>query len=311
MDKATFLKVIIDADNDRDRSKQTEIGVSQLGGCKRQVWHQLQGAEKTNETLRLAAWMGTAIHNEIERSFKKAIDKGLVDSGVLLEKRFEASNGLPPATIDFYDPVSKTITDWKTIKLSGIPYFGKLQQRYQVHTYAYICIQHGLEVENVQLFGIPRDGTENDLVDTWIEPYDESIALEALAWLAEVELLTEAPEPERDPVTFCKDYCDFYGSLCQGIVNVKGATRQPITDAIASKAAKDYKEALAQENAAKAVKEAAKAALEGYNGVTFEGITVSWSESAGKASLDADEIKKLLGEVPMKRGNPYTTISVK
>jgi hypothetical protein len=309
MDKATFLKVIIDADDDRDRSKQTEIGVSQLGGCKRQVWHQLQGAEKTNETLRLAAWMGTAIHNEIERSFKKAIDKGLVDSGVLLEKRFEASNGLPPATIDFYDPVSKTITDWKTIKLSGIPYFGKLQQRYQVHTYAYICIQHGLPVDNVQLFGIPRDGTENNLVDTWIEPYDEAIALEALAWLAEVESLTEAPEPERDPVTFCKDYCDFYGSLCQG--KGKSVSGEPITDDTATRAAKTYLEILSKEKALAAEKDAAKAALEGYNGVTFEGITVNWSEIAGRSTPDTDAIEKALGSVPMKQGNPSTRLTVK
>lgn len=311
MDKKTFLQVIIDADNDRDRSKQTEVGVSQLGGCKRQVWHQLQGAEKTNETLRLESWMGTAIHKQIESDFKRGIEKGLVSPDALLEQRFESLNGLPPATIDFYDPSTKMITDWKTIKLSGIPYFGKLQQRYQVHTYAYIFIQHGFEVESVQLFGIARDGTENNIIDTWIEPYDEAIALEALAWLAEVKAMTEAPAPERDPATFCKNYCDFYGSSCHGIINVKGEARQPITDELASKAARDYKEALAKENEAKAVKEAAKAALEGYNGVTFEGITVSWSESAGKSSADVDEIQKLLGTVPMKRGNPYTTITVK
>jgi hypothetical protein len=58
-------------------------------------------------------------------------------------------------------------------------------------------------------------------------------------------------------------------------------------------------------------KEAAMTALEGYNGVTFEGIQVGWSEIAGRSTPDTDEIKKALGSVPMKQGNPSTRLSVK
>ena len=309
MDKQTFLSVIIDADNDRDRSKQTEIGVSQLGGCKRQVWLQLQGTEATNETSRLAAWMGTAIHDAIERAFKRSIKNGTTHPDTLLEKRFESANGLPPATIDFYDPVTKTITDWKTIKVSGIPYFGKLQQRYQVHTYAYIFTQHGYEVNFVQLFGIARDGTEKDLIDNWIEPYDESIALEALAWLAEVKSLTEAPAPERDAVTFCKDYCQFYGA-CSGIT--KGnPSGEPIVDDNATRAAKVYLEITAKEKELAKEKEAARAALEGFNGITFDGIEVKWSEVAGRSTPDTEAIEKALGYLPTKTGASSIRLTIK
>jgi len=302
------MSVIIGADNDRERSKQTAIGVSQLGGCRKQVWLKLQNTPETNKGLRLASWMGTAIHDSIERAFKRAIEIGEVNPGILLEHRIEAANGLPPATVDFYDPETKTIVDWKSIKLAGVPYFGKLQQRYQVNTYAYIFNQNGLPVEWVQLFGIPRDGTENDLVDSWIEPYSEETALEALAWLKDVESRTEAPEPEMSGV-FCRDYCPFFGELCAGIP--KDFTGEPITDDLVTKAALRYKEILVEEKALAAEKDAAKEALQGVTGVTFDGVKISWSEVAGRQTPDLDAIKTLLPEVPMKNGLPSVRLSVR
>jgi hypothetical protein len=38
-------------------------------------------------------------------------------------------------------------------------------------------------------------------------PYDKSVALEALAWLKDLEARTEAPAPEMSGV-FCQSYCD-------------------------------------------------------------------------------------------------------
>jgi Domain of unknown function DUF83 len=308
MDKQTFLKVIIGADDERPRSQQTEIGVSQLGGCRRQVWLQLQGTPKTNTTLRLASWMGTAIHDSIERSFKRAIEKGDVSANVLIEHRIESANGLPPATVDFYDPETKTITDWKSIKLMGIPYFGKLQQRYQVNTYAYIFNQNGLPVEFVQLFGIPRDGTENELVDTWIEPYNEATALEALAWLEEVKNAPFAPEPEKD-ATFCQNYCEYFGSACGGI-SKEFPAGEPISDPVATQAALDYKSISDQIKELTDKKEAARAALEGVNGVTFDGISVKWSSSTTSV-VDKEAIEKALGSVPTKQGATSERLTVK
>ena len=50
-----LMEALKGLDSNRDRSLQTEIGVSQLGGCRTQVWLQLQDAPKGNETLRLPA----------------------------------------------------------------------------------------------------------------------------------------------------------------------------------------------------------------------------------------------------------------
>ncbi len=56
-----LLKALSNYDKTRERSQQKQIGVSQLGGCRRQVWFQLNDTEKTNDTLKLPALMGTGI----------------------------------------------------------------------------------------------------------------------------------------------------------------------------------------------------------------------------------------------------------
>jgi hypothetical protein len=300
MDKQVLIDALIKADNGRDRSKQTAIGVSQLGGCRRQVWHKLKGDPETNPTSRLASIMGTAIHAHIE--------KALVFQGYLLEHRIEAKDGLPPATIDCFDPKSGTVTDFKTITKKNADYFVSKQKRFQVHTYGYLLAREGYKVERVQLIGIPRDGNEGDVIE-WSEPYDENVALEALAWLADVEGRSEAPAPERDATTFCKTYCPFFGELCQGIG--KDFSGDPITDENATKAASDYLAINKQIKELEAQRDAAKTALEGVAGITFEGVKVAWSEIAGRQTPDVDAIKGLLGDVPMKVGAPSVRLTVK
>lgn len=300
MDKQILIDALLEADNGRARSKQTAIGVSQLGGCRRQVWHQLQGHEGKNPTLRLASIMGTAIHASIEQA--------LQDKGYLLEHRVEAKDGLPPATIDCFDPATGTVTDFKTITKKNADYFISKQKRYQVHTYGYLMVQAGYEVNTVQLLGIPRDGNELDVID-WSEPYDEAVALEALAWLVDVESRTDAPNPERDATTFCKSYCQFYGDLCAGVG--KDFSGEAIVDDVATKAASDYLTISSQIKDLENQKDAAKAALEGVSGVTFDGVKVAWSEVAGRQTPDLDAIKALLPDVPMKQGAPSVRLTVK
>lgn len=300
MDKQILIDALLSTDNDRARSKQTAIGVSQLGGCRRQVWEQLQGHEGKNPTLRLASIMGTAIHASIEQA--------LQNKGYLLEFRVEAKDGLPPATIDCFDPETGTVTDFKTITKKNADYFVSKQKRYQVHTYGYLMVQAGYKVTTVQLLGIPRDGNELDVID-WSEPYDESVALEALAWLKDVESRTVAPEPERDAATFCKTYCAFFGDFCSG--KAKDLSGEPIVDELVTEAVSDYVQISEQIKVLEARKDAAKAALEGVSGVTIDGLKVSWSEVAGRSTPDMDAIKLLLPEVPMKQGASSVRLMVK
>jgi Domain of unknown function DUF83 len=299
LDKQTLVDALVKADSARPRSLQTAIGVSQLGGCRRQVWHKSRGDAETNDTLRLPAIMGTAIHT--------AIEAALNIPGALIEHRVEL-DGLPPATIDFFDPTKGEVVDWKTITLKNVAYFVTQQKRWQVQTYGYLMEKAGHQVNTVTLVGIPRDGTENDIV-VYSEPYDPAVAEQALAWLADVTSREEAPSPERDAASFCAKYCPFYGSACQGIG--KDMTGDAIVDEVAELAAWQYKKINEEIKKLEAEKDAAKAALEGVNGVTLDGIRVRWSEVAGRQSPDTEEIVKLLGSVPTRQGAPSLRLEVK
>jgi len=300
MDKQILIDALIAADNARPRSQQTAIGVSSLGGCRREVWHQLQGHKGQATGTRLPAIMGTAIHN--------AIETALADNPrYLLEHRVEI-DGLPPATIDCYDTWENEVIDWKTTKKSNLDYFPSKQQRWQVQVYGYLMTQSGYEVNNVTLVAIARDGSESD-IKVHTEPYDRSVAIEALNWLEEIEQGKQAPAPERDAVSWCAKYCSFYGELCGGIS--KDFTGEAVIDENVEKAAARYVTISAEMKALEAEKEAAKAALEGASGITMDGIRISWSEVAGRQTPDTDAIKAALGEIPMKQGSPSLRLTVK
>jgi hypothetical protein len=308
MDKETLIQKLAEADKARPRSLQTAIGVSSLGDCRRRVWHLNKQDVGTNEVTRLPAIMGTAIHAAIESAFaggfadRKEMDQPMIEYRVEID-------GFPPATIDYYDPLTYEVVDWKTIKLSGVDYFLTKQKRWQVQVYGFLLHQAGFPVKTVTLVGIPRDGTERDII-VHSELYNPDIAREALAWLDDVRAQEEAPAPEREPNSFCKHYCQFFGELCQGIT--KDLSGEAITDESATKAAKRYTEIAVEIKKLEAEKEAAKSALEGQQGITIDGIKVSWSEIAGRKTPDLDKIASLLDQdVPMKQGEPSQRLSVK
>jgi hypothetical protein len=298
--KTLLVETLIAVDNARPRSQQTAVGVSSLGGCRREVWHQLQGDTGTARGTRLPAIMGTAIHSAIEQALAG-------QDRFLLEHRVEL-DGLPPATIDCYDTVNNEVIDWKTTKKSNLDYFPSQQQRWQVQVYGYLMTQSGYEVRNVTLVAIPRDGNEND-IKVHTEPYDRSVAIDALNWLNEITATKSAPAPEKDAASWCSKFCDFYGDLCGG--KTKDVTGEAITDERAEKAAKRYVEVSAQIKALEAEKEASKAALEGVSGVTLDGIKVTWAETKGRETVDLDAVKFLLPDVPMKTGAPSLRLTVK
>ena len=181
------------------RDGQRNIGPSEIGGCKAKVWHRIAGTPATNPgTLSLAANMGTAIHSWIEKTLEG-------NERFLLETRVERDGIV--GHVDCFDTETNQVIDWKTTKLSGIPYFPSQQQRWQVQVYGWL-FSSVRQVDSVCLVAIARDGSERDIV-THVEPYSESVALEALAWLEGVRALNSSPRPEK-PKKFCRDYCQFF-----------------------------------------------------------------------------------------------------
>ena len=305
--KDLLIKALYEKENNRPRSTQVQIGPSELGGCRRKVWYKLNNQPETNENeLKLAAIMGTAIHDTIEKALSN-------NKEVLLEQSVE-HNGMK-AHVDLYIPGTGDVVDWKTVKLKNLAYFPSQQQRWQVHTYGYLIEQSGLgKVHNVHLVAIPRDGDERD-VKVHSEKYDSSIALEALSWLAGVKELQTPPEPEKDE-SYCKFYCKYYDSSgemgCVGIKKEHTKTElKLIEDRFAADKALTY---LQLDNKIKELttqKDALKEALAGVVGVTDTGVEVRWSTVAGAKQVNKEKVEELLGYLPIIEGKETLRLSVK
>lgn len=295
-----LMKALTQYDNNRARSQQVEIGVSQIGGCRKQVWLQMQDAERTNDTLKLPALMGTAIHKMIE----EALAADWNDYQMEREVEYDGLKG----HIDLYLPAIGAVIDWKTTKLKNLDYFPSKQQRWQVHLYAFLLSKNGESPKTVTLVGIPRDGDERH-IRIHTENYDEQMAMDALLWLADVKQATEAPAPERYAAQFCQHYCPYFGDICTG--KEKEINAETITDDVVIGAVEKYLEVTAEIKKLEDKKDGIKALLENVDGVTPSGITVKWSQVAGRSSIDEQEVQKLLGYVPKKQGDPSMRLSVK
>ena len=309
--KEFLLEVLHQKDANKSRSKQTQVGPSEIGGCRRKVWYRLNEQPETNfELKKLAAIMGTAIHSEIERSIEAIDPKG--------EKYWvetEVEYGGIKAHIDLFIPGTGDVVDWKTVKVKNLNYFPSTQQRWQVQVYGYLLEKSGkAKVNNVNLVAIARDGDESD-VRLHSEPYDEAIALEALAWLTAIKESATAPDPEKDE-NFCKHYCQFYDASGEmGCVGLKKERIQIsevlIPDPDIDKNALLYLQYDAQVKELEKQKDSLKASFEGVIGSTLSGVQISWTTVAGRSTVDDNEVEKLLGFVPKKSGPESNRLSIK
>jgi CRISPR/Cas system-associated exonuclease Cas4 (RecB family) len=304
--KELLVKALHDKENKKSRSTQVQIGPSELGGCRRKVWYRLNGQPETNDNeLKLAAIMGTAIH--------AAIENALADNKeVVLEQTVEY--GGMKAHVDCYIPSTGDVIDWKTVKAKNLNYFPSQQQRWQVQVYGYLISKSGLgKVQTVNLVAIPRDGDERDVL-VHSEPYDETIALEALNWLEAIKQSDVAPSPERDE-GYCKFYCKYYDASgemgCVGLKKERTKSELPeIDDPSADSNAHHYIQIDNQIKDLEAKKAELRDNLLGITGVTKTGFEIKWT-SIQSNTVDKEAVEKALGFVPTKQGKESARLSIK
>jgi len=296
--KETLITKLTEQDKTRPRSVQTQVGVSEIGGCATRVWHKVNGTEVTNpDTLRLAAIMGTALHSMIEEVFEP-------DPRYKVETEVAVGDIL--GHIDLIDTETNTIWDWKTTTKNSLAYFGSKQQLMQVQLYGWLANQNGIKIERVGLVAIARDGNESDITElSWA--YDEAIALEAVERYHEIKQQFEPPAPEKD-AKFCANYCPFFGA-CDGIV--EPTPTNMIASMEIATLAEDYKTIAAQVKELTAQQDYIKEQLDGTTGTTATGTVIKWAQVAGRQSIDEAEVEKLLGFVPKKQGNGYNRLTIK
>lgn len=298
-------------DASRSRSNQTQIGPSELGSCRRKVWYRLNSQPTTNDdSLKLAAIMGTAIHTEIEAALRSQ-DPDSTRFWLETEVEYEGMK----AHIDCYIPEEAMIVDWKTIKSKTASYFPSEQQKWQVQVYGYLMKNGNKQpVEKVALVAICRDGDERDVL-FYEEPYDEAKALKALQWLEELKTLTAAPEPEKDSATYCQHYCQYFDATgemgCAGRKKAPVAGLPRIGEISVSNAASKYFALNKEIKVLTDEKDSLRVHLEGNSGITDDGISVIWSAVAPRKLVDSAEVEKALGYIPYKLGNETYRLEVK
>lgn len=310
--KDLLVEILHKKENSRARSNQVQIGPSELGGCRRKVYYRLNDQPETNENeLKLAAIMGTAIHAAIENALALEDPSG---KKYVVEQTVEY--GDMKAHIDLWIPETGDVVDWKTVKKANLSYFPSEQQRWQVQVYGYLLDKSGMgKPVNVNLVAIPRDGDERD-IKVHTEPYDATIAEQALNWLAAIKEATEAPAPERDE-NYCKFYCKYYDASgdigCVGLKKKDGklAENNLIDDPEADKVALLYLQLDEQIKALEEKKEAIKEQLGGISGVTQSGIQIAWAAVAGRKSVDTKALEDAGIEVPYKEGKESTRLTIK
>ena len=308
--KELLLHVLHAKDATRDRSKQTQVGPSEIGGCRRKVWYRLNAQPETNDNQsKLAAIMGTAIHAAIEEAITHLDPEG---KDYLVET--EVAYGDMKAHVDLFVPGIGAVIDWKTSKVKNLSYFPSTQQRWQVQVYGYLLSKNGYEVKTVNLVAIARDGDERD-IKVHSEPYDEASALEALQWLANVKAMTEAPAPEKDE-SFCKNYCQYYDASGEmGCVGLKKERiildEVTIEDAQVDNNALMYLQLDDKIKELEKEKESLKTSFEGTIGTTASGIQISWTTVKGRETVDSEQVEKLLGFIPKVVGKESNRLNIK
>ncbi len=308
--KELLLHVLHSKDASRDRSLQTEVGPSEIGGCKRKVWYRLNAQPHTNDNQsKLAAIMGTAIHAAIEEAIGALDPEG---KEYLVET--EVAYGDMKAHVDLFVPSTGAVIDWKTSKIKNLSYFPSNQQRWQVQLYGYLLSKNGYEVKTVNLVAIARDGAEKD-IKVHTEPYDETMALAAMSWLDNVKKSATLPEPEKD-ASFCKDYCQYYDATeemgCGGLKKERIVLSEVvIEDEEVDKHALHYLQLDSKIKELEKERESLKESLQGSTGTTASGVEISWTTVKGRETVDAKEVEKLLGFVPKTIGNESVRLNIK
>lgn len=259
----TTAQLLLEWDKRRDRSKQTEIGMSEVGECRRRAGYRVNGIAPTNPSGSVQAVMGTAVHDAVEKVFHAMQALGLIPAEDLVEYEVRFAGVL--GHLDRYDSWRKRLKDTKTTSQRWLDHIilhgADISHTWQTHLYAAALIQAGYQVHDIMIDYLARD-TGND--HQVIIPFDIKHVRDALAWLQNVretplEYLARDYAPESP---FC-NHCPFFDRCWDG--GVPGRDLRSVLyvqDPDAAKWARQLDEARAMKKEAAALEAEAKGALD-------------------------------------------------
>lgn len=190
----TMREVLTGLDAGRPRSRQTSLGPSELGTpCTRQIAMKLAGIPRKLPDQRppWAPMQGTAIHSLMEEALRHH-NETLGRQRWLIEERLEIALDYQGGIYghgDAYDLDHDMVVDWKYVgstalkkaKRKSVPNEELISPTYRVqaHLYGYGHWKAGRDVKWVRLVLLARSHNYDDSAE-WTEPYDKSIAVEAI-----------------------------------------------------------------------------------------------------------------------------------
>jgi hypothetical protein len=277
---ATVYEAIQLSSNYSHRSMQArafQVGISDLGWCSERTRRMLQ-QETPDDSDALAAFIGTAIGDHVERAVTDAWPHAIRQAGVSVTLQGERGvyniSGHPDLLVD------NTVIDVKTARGLGVARRTgpSQQQQFQRHCYAKGAVESGLltgpldkvKVANVW---IDRAADEHE-AHVHMEPYSEQVVESAGWWLDDVVYAyVHGEEARKEPAReVCEKVCGFY-STCRAMdTDVEGL----LTDDETLAAVDMFSEGTRLEREGKRLKDQARSHLSGITGSTGE-YTVRWT----------------------------------
>jgi hypothetical protein len=317
-------------DDRKARSRQVQLGASDVGTCMRQVAYILTKTPKSDkdESEHRQAILGTWIHKGALWALHKVY-------GAIIEVR--VGNGFLKGHADAYYQIDAVVEDLKTrsrLNIDNVRVYGPARlELFQVHIYADLVQQGAFQrterrlkgeqlVLDVRLRYVSRDDGDEFV---WQQPYDPEIAKEAWAWLAEARSYTDptdAPRGQNGPgLSVVCDNCE-WRTACWGD-RVLGRKPQWILlqdDEDVAEALIEYEQLRVEAADLDARRALNRSKLDGHEkGVYAKGaypMTLVWSNpKPGPEKPDVEAMTALLAEagvpIPMTRkppGEPSITV---
>lgn len=184
--KQKLTDIILWYDKQNPRSKQVQIGPSEIGDpCDRRIGYRIAGLEGCNtEFDPWAAIVGTALHSWLDEAVQAWMkdtrtDDWLTETTLVLSEFIQGH-------ADLYNKEHAAVIDWKSagpdvmkrVKRDG-PSPGYM---IQTHVYGYLFEQADMPVRKVSLVFLPRAGWLRDMY-VWSADYDRAVAEQALTRL--------------------------------------------------------------------------------------------------------------------------------
>jgi hypothetical protein len=220
------------ANDKRARSQQQALGMSELGGCRRQAAFKTLGVEETNprnERLDIfadsrEAMIGTMIHDLVLPQIEAMSLTAKIEQPVVLKFA-----GLPdiPGSADMVD--ESTLVDLKTVghnSARSVQANGPQKKHiWQTHGYAQALIDTGHEITDIALVYIDR--SNGQVIHVHHQQFDPTVVEDIEAWWIEVNSVEDPmrlPRDERGPgLSRTCDWCPWL-KACWGEGAVPGGT---------------------------------------------------------------------------------------